>query len=950
MDNITFNIKPSQKSYEIAEKVIQSDNQKVVENGIKSLVSGISNYDDYVLAGRIKIHELVMSISSIDIYLITNEHMFNDEFKNYLYDNIVFFNKLIKDNEMYNYLHHDYFSATMLEKMYLLKSVSSKKPTETPVLHHLRIAVHKYYDETLESVVKCFNELNNSYYSPPTPMRLHAGLKQPQSASCFLMGIDDNLESMMYTGWGDMGMISRYGGGIGVSLNKIRHSDIAGTGNSAGVMPYARVCDKAIGYVDQSRTRRGAATAYLNVWHIDIEDFIQSPSNTLGEDVKVTSLTPCIWMHDLFFERCRKNETWTLFCPNKAKSLCDLYGEDFEHEYMRLEALAPAREQEFIEADMEYDKVRKQFFGVNVPTESMRNDFINAERKLYKASKERIVHKSVMARNIMKLIADTQLKSGKPYIMNGDRCNAKSNQQNIGAINNSNLCVEIVQYSDSKTFSSCNLTSINLPIFAKDKFTKDDKSMTDEEIMEELTKLYDFEELGNITRSVVDNLNKIIDHNFYPFDPSKIKNFNLDTRPLGIGVSGLDDCFKVIDLVYDSRVSFILNKMIFACMYFNALVRSNELVEKYGEYKYFRTGSFKIYDPVNQETVTMNGSPLSNGFFQFDLWDREYYYDLSKGRVNDNVYDPSDNVPIDPKYFGSKFGWSELRTKIVDKGIVNSLLIALMPTASTAQLLRNSESVEAHQRNLYSRQLAIGSFRIINRHMYKDFDEIGLLDKDFIDYLYNNAGKIDGYANYYLNKINNFKKGLTIYKQIINEMKSNKDSLIPSLMIDNDKSIANIFDIVNNMSSDNIPSELEISKSFDNKVSVIYNRLCYLEEKYKTMFDIPYQNYIKMARQRGIYVDQSQSMNIYFVDPTIKELAEIQMCGYDNKVKTHIYYLRNEIASSKTGFNKSVKSIISSLNNSKEDTKESTPTKKLTIENNVQSCSINNPDCISCSL
>ena len=174
----------------------------------------------------------------------------------------------------------------MLEKMYLLKSVSSKKPTETPVLHHLRIAVHKYYDETLESVVKCFNELNNSYYSPPTPMRLHAGLKQPQSASCFLMGIDDNLESMMYTGWGDMGMISRYGGGIGVSLNKIRHSDIAGTGNSAGVMPYARVCDKAIGYVDQSRTRRGAATAYLNVWHIDIEDFIQSPSNTLGEDVK----------------------------------------------------------------------------------------------------------------------------------------------------------------------------------------------------------------------------------------------------------------------------------------------------------------------------------------------------------------------------------------------------------------------------------------------------------------------------------------------------------------------------------------------------------------------------------------------------------------------------------------------------------------------------------------
>lgn len=962
MDVITAGLKPSAKALEITRKIMESDNLQVMANGLKTIVGGISNYDDYQLAGRLKIRELVMSISSMEIYLLVNDHLFNDTCKRFMHEHIDELNEMINKSEVCNYHNQDYFSSTMLEKMYLLKSIASKKPTETPVLHNLRLAVQMYHDDSIERIQQAFDEMNNSYYTHATPTKIHAGKKDCQMSSCFLMEVDDNLDSMMYTGWGDMGMISRYSGGIGISLNKIRHSDIAGTGDSAGVMPYARVCDKAIGYVDQSRTRRGAATGYLNVWHIDIEDFIVSPSNTLGEDIKVKSLTPCIWTHDLFFERCRNNELWTLFCPNKAKSLIGKYGEDFEHEYIRLEALAPAREQAYIEADAEYDRVYKQFTSHATPSEELKEEFTRAVHNLAKTSKERIVHKEVTARSIMLKIVDTQLKSGKPYVMNGDRCNAKSNQQNIGPINCSNLCVEIVQYSDSKTFSSCNLASINLPIFAKNRFNHDLFEASDEEIMKHLTEVYDFEHLGIITQSVVENLNKVIQHNFYPFDSSKIKDFNMDTRPLGIGVSGLDDCFKVLDLVYGDRVSIILNKMIFGCMYYNALVKSYHLTEVYGEYKRFRTGSCHIFDPDQQTMVEHKGSPLSNGFFQFDLWDREYHYDLSKDRINHEVYDPKDNVPIDPKYFGENLmSWEELREEIREHGVVNSLLIALMPTASTAQILRNAETVEAHQSNMYSRQLAIGSFRVINRHLYKDMEELGLLDDDFVEFLYNNAGKMDGYADYYLSKVTSFKQSLSTYKKMIDDLKKSRKYLTSSLCHGKEypAGIENTFEIIDGMSYSNVPDPRSISEAFDGKVDEIYRRLKYLEKKYQTMFDIPYQTWLKMARQRGIYVDQSQSTNVYARDPPLKELAEIQMYAYDNKIKTHIYYLRNEIASSKTGFNKSVKSIQAGVNKEPRENDRSltnVPSVKSTTRSPMRNgCNFpgrtqEEPECVSCVL
>lgn len=860
MDHLLFDLNPSAVALETGKKVIESTDERLNSIGISRIVQNITNYDDACFAGRLLIYEIVRTIKSIEMYVTLNRHILADKIQNYFIDNAEYLNKIVINSERHNYENQDYFSADTLCKSYLLKAVSMKGPTETPILKNLRIAIQLFSDESLDRVTKAFNEMNENYYTHASPTIFNAGTHKPQMASCFLMNVDDNLESMMYTGVGDMAMISRYNGGVGIGLNRIRHSDIAGSGDSAGVLPYARVCDKAIGYVDQSRKRRGAATGFLNVWHIDIEEFITASSNYIPQDLRLVDLHTCVWMHDLFFERCKRDQDWTLFCPNRAKNLNGKYGDEFEKIYLEYERLAPMSVFREEKASDAYNNLRNQISHQENPSEELREKYRLANEELTAARKDKIVYKVVKARDILHKIGDIQLKSGKPYVMNGDRCNFKSNQQNIGPINNSNLCVEIVQYSDPETFSSCNLASINLPRFSLKAYNYEKSDENDDTIMNRLSECYDFVRLGEIVESVVENLNKVIDHNFYPFDEKKIKNFNMETRPLGIGVSGLDDAFKVLDLVYGSKESILLNKMIFACMYYSALVASNKLAKIHGEYNRYRTGHFNLYDSTTDSFKLVDGSPLSNGLFQFDLWELEYQHDLKRGRINTKFYSHEDNIPVCPKLFGrNEDSWQNLRQEVMETGVRNSLLLALMPTASTAQILRNAESVEAHQANIYSRQVGNGSYTIANRHLFSDLKSVGYHQDDVLNFVYQNAGKVDGLAKFV-------------------------ESNYPDLSADK------------------------------------HARLEYLEKKYRTMFDIRPSEYLLMARQRGIYVDQSQSTNIYKVNPSLVLLMTIQVLAYDLKLKTSIYYLRNTLPTYNTGFNKKVSDLLA--NGTKEETQD----------------------------
>jgi ribonucleoside-diphosphate reductase subunit M1 len=279
------------------------------------------------------------------------------------------------------------------------------------------------------------------------------------------------------------------------------------------------------------------------------------------------------WIPDLFMKRVEQNGQWSLFCPNEAPGLCDVWGPDFETLYTRYESEGRAR-------------------------------------------------KTMPAQELWFAVLSSQVETGTPYILYKDACNSKSNQKNLGTIRSSNLCTEIVEYTSPDEVAVCNLASVNLASF-----------------VDEVNKTYNFQRLYEITKVVTRNLNKVIDVNFYPIPEAQ--NSNLRHRPIGIGVQGLADTFAKMRLPFESAGAMKLNADIFETMYFASIESSCELAEKHGAYS------------------TYEGSPVSKGILQPDMWG----------------VTPSD-----------RWDWAALREKIARFGVRNSLLLAPMPTASTAQV------------------------------------------------------------------------------------------------------------------------------------------------------------------------------------------------------------------------------------------------------------------------
>lgn len=912
------NLDVSPRAVEIAEKIFHSSDQKMFNASVRAILENIFNYDDMCLAGRLLIYEVVRAIPNVKTYMILNQNRLAPRMIKFMTTHLPALETLVKNAEYYNYDNHDFFSANTLCKTFLFKASANHKPTETPVLKNLRVAIETYWDyadksssrSALSVVAEYFDELNHSMHTPASPTIFNAGTEKPQMASCFLGGVEDDLDSMMNL-WKIMGTISRHNGAFGFSVNRIRHSAIAGTGQSSGVIGYLRANDRVVEYVDQGGKRKGAAAAYLNPWHIDVEDFIKAVDNFTSHEMRFHNLNNAVWMHDLLYERIYNDEEWTLFCPKTVKSLQDKYGQAFEDEYVKLEKLAVERDGELAAAEEHYLDLRHRL----EEDSSLEELYLEAYNGFQKALKSKIVYKKVMAKDIMNLICDIQLKSGKPYVMNGDRCNYKSNHKNIGAINNSNLCAEIVEYSDSKTIASCNLSSLNLPKYVTRRFNHklstsldgpDSLTVSDEEIMAELREAFNFNLLGKMTRSVTRNLNQIIDKNYYPLSESEIKKPNFDTRPLGIGVQGLDDAFKVLDIAYMSREAMILNKMIFACMYYNAILQSVELAKVDGEYPLYRTGSYQRWDDTTKTYVTMYGSPMSNGQFQFDLWQEEYLMDLHRDRIR-APYDPKDNIPINPSQWGQNqdfpvqtlaqdsftaawqnslstafntlpsrnadaanlwgitreqseivHSWDWLREQVMTHGVRNSLFLAIMPTATTAHILRNAEGIEAHQSNFYSRQVLSGNYTVVNRHLYSDLKEIGLFNKRFTEAIFDNRGSLLGLTD------------------LVNKY---PDMCPPDALVDGV-----------------LKPELGA-------------RLRFLEEKYRGMFEINMTHYLIMARQRGIYICQTQSTNAYMVNPPLEHRMAYHAIAHALHLKTCQYYLRNSVETVDSGFNKTITSL-----------------------------------------
>ncbi|RIB24143.1 ribonucleoside-diphosphate reductase large subunit [Gigaspora rosea] len=429
---------------------------------------------------------------------------------------------------------YNYFGFKTLERSYLLRI--DGKVAERPQHMLMRVAVG-IHGEDIDAAIETYNLMSEKYFTHASPTLFNAGTPRPQLSSCFLLTMKDDSIEGIYETLKICAMISKTAGGIGLNIHNIRSSGsyIAGTnGYSNGIIPMLRVYNNTARYVDQGGNKRpGAFAIYVETWHPDIFNFLDLKKNTGKEEVRARDLFYALWISDLFMKRVESDDDWSLFDPAEAPGLMDVWGDEFEKLYEDYERQGLAR-------------------------------------------------KTVKAQKIWSAILESQIETGTPYMLYKDSCNRKSNQQNLGTIKCSNLCTEIIEYSSRDEVAVCNLASIALPMFVKDKNT------------------YDFEHLHEVIKVITRNLNKIIDINYYPVEEARRSNFR--HRPIGIGVQGLADTFLSMRIPFDSSSAKELNRQIFETMYHGALEASCELASKYGPYE------------------TYQGSPVSLGILQYDMW------------------------------------------------------------------------------------------------------------------------------------------------------------------------------------------------------------------------------------------------------------------------------------------------------------------------------------------
>lgn len=527
---------------------------------------------------------------------------------------------------------YDYFGFKTLERSYLLKLDGKVVERPQHMLMRVSLGIHK---EDIESAIRTYHLMSQRWFTHASPTLFNAGTPRPQLSSCFLICMKDDSIEGIYETLKECAVISKSAGGIGVSVHNIRAtgSYIRGTnGSSNGIVPMLRVFNDTARYVDQGGgKRKGAFAVYLEPWHADIFEFLDLRKNHGTEENRARDLFYALWVPDLFMQRVQNNGEWSLFCPNEAPGLADSWGEEFDNLYKKYESQGKAK------------KV--------VPAQTLWFDILKA-----------------------------QIETGTPYMLYKDTCNRKSNQQNLGTIKSSNLCTEIIEFTSPTETAVCNLASIALPRFVREKDVPLESHPSKlVGSSDSKNRYFDFEKLAEVTSTVTYNLNKIIDINYYPVETAK--RSNMRHRPIGIGVQGLADTFILLGMPFDSPEAQQLNKDIFETIYYHALKASAELAAKEGPYE------------------TYEGSPVSKGILQPDMWDV---------------------VP------SNRWNWPSLRETISKVGIRNSLLVAPMPTASTSQILGNNECFEPYTSNIYSRRVLSGEFVVVNKHLLHDLTEMGI--------------------------------------------------------------------------------------------------------------------------------------------------------------------------------------------------------------------------------
>ena len=812
----------------LASSLVISNLHKKTDSSFSNVMNKIYNFKD--INGN---HKPLLSDKFINIVNSDSEY----------FDNIIDFSR--------DYL-IDYFGFKTLEKSYLFKIDGII--VDRPQFIWLRVAIC-IHENNLDKVKETYDLMSLKYFTHATPTLFNAGTPRPQLSSCYLIGMEDDSVDGIFNTLKECANISKWAGGIGLHIHNIRAkgSHIRGTNGIAnGIVPMLKVFNNTARYIDQGGGRRnGSFAIYIEPHHADIEEFLEMKKNHGDEELRARDLFYGLWISDLFMERVKKNTKWSLFCPDSAPDLSEYYGDLYKEKYE------------------EYERAN-------------------------------LFTKQINARDLWIKILDSQMETGTPYILYKDAANKKSNQNNLGTIKSSNLCCEIIEYSSPDETAVCNLASIaltnfvneteanfsdNVIVYSKEncnwclllKVLLKNKNVVFEEIiltednyLNELSKFevktvpqlidngkliggydivekmlkskFDYNKLHEVTKVITENLNNVIDINFYPTE--KTERSNLLHRPIGIGVQGLADVFLKMNLAFTSEEAKEINQKIFETIYHASLEKSMEISKErkedmqylIQEYNYgnwtFKDSENKIcreYNVYNNTTasssdtkkndttlielldkikpipneITNNelsyqgayssyiGSPMYSGKLQFDLWNKKQ---------------------------SDRYNWNILRENISLYGVRNSLLVAPMPTASTSQILGNNECFEPFTSNVYSRRTLAGEFVIANKYLIQELIDLKMWNSDIKNNIIANRGSVQGLSD------------------------------LPKL----------------------------------------------LKEKYKVVWEMSMKDLIDMAEERGKYICQSQSLNLFVEDPDSKILTNMHFYSWSKGLKTGIYYLRRK--------------------------------------------------------
>jgi ribonucleoside-diphosphate reductase alpha chain len=577
--------------------------------------------------------------------------------------------------------------------------------------------------DDIESAIRTYHLMSERWFTHATPTLFNAGTPKPQMSSCFLLTMKDDSIDGIYDTLKQTAKISQSAGGIGLSIHNIR-----ATGS----------------YIGGTNGTSNGIIPMLRVFNDTARYVDQGGGKRKG--AFAIYLEP--WHADVFeFLDLRKN-----------------HGKDEMRARDLFYALwIPDLFMQRVEAGGDWSL----FCPHEAPGlhETWGAEFENLYARYEAEGRARRV---VKAQDLWFAVLDAQIETGTPYLLYKDAANRKSNQQNLGTIKSSNLCTEIIEYTSTDEVAVCNLASLALPRFV-------------------YAGQFDHQKLYEVTYEVTKNLNKIIDHNYYPVEEAR--NSNVRHRPIGVGVQGLADALILLRLPFESEGARKLNKEIFETIYFAAMTASKDLA------KAASTGVTK-WDGAYSSFA---GSPVSKGQFQFDLWG------------------------VEPSL---RWDWYRLKDEVIRFGVRNSLLVAPMPTASTSQILGNNECFEPYTSNIYVRRVLSGEFVVVNKHLLKDLVELGLWNDDMKNKIIIHNGSI----------------------QAIDEIPQN------------------------------------------------------VKDIYKTVWEIKQRTIIDMAADRGAYICQSQSLNLFVDAPSASKLTSMHFYGWKKGLKTGMYYLRTQAATQAVQF------------------------------------------------